>query len=189
MAGATKELTNQLELHAKVAEAIGERVARASRWQLAGVDATPAPFRTVSIAQAFENFSGSTFGSSGTMSAALMITTAVKAVTVKPVGYSGLMLPVMEDAVLAKLWGQGTFTADSLLAYSAVCGTGLDTIPMPGDSTKELLMRIYGDVASLAWKWHKPLSARLLPMRGKRPGEMTEFQSKWLVNTTVGTFH
>jgi uncharacterized protein (UPF0210 family) len=90
------------------------------------------------------------------MTAALIITTAVKAVTVKQIGYSGLMVPVLEDKVLARRWAEGTITTDALLAYSAVCGTGLDTIPYPGDIGINQLARIFGDVASLAWKWNKP---------------------------------
>ena len=74
---------------------------------------------------------------------------------------------------------------DSLLAYSAVCGTGLDTIPYPGDISVDQLARIFGDVASLAWKWNKPLSARLQPVGGKKAGDVTEFSSRFLFNTTL----
>ncbi len=92
------------------------------------------------------------------MTAALAITTAVKAVPVKQVGYSGLMVPVREDQLLAQRWAQGAYNTDDLLAYSAVCGTGLDTVPFPGDVSQAQMERIYGDVAALAWKWKKPLS-------------------------------
>jgi uncharacterized protein (UPF0210 family) len=109
----------------------------------------------------------------------------VKAVPVKQIGYSGLMIPVMEDKVIAQRWAQGTLTTDSLLAYSAVCGTGLDTVPYTGDISEEQLEKIMGDVASLAWKWHKPLSARLQPVQGKHAGEQTEFHSQYLFNTTL----
>jgi len=37
----------------------------------------------------------------------------------------------------------------------------------------------------LAFKWHKPLSARLLPVKGKKSGEMTEFSSQYLFNTRL----
>ena len=75
---------------------------------------------------------------------------AVRSISVKRVGYSGLMLPPLEDPVLAQRWSEGTYDLDSLLAYSAVCGTGLDTVPLPGDVSQEQLERIIGDVASLA---------------------------------------
>ena len=183
--GAVAELTRQLTVHAKVTESIGQRVASATGWTFAGVDPTPAPLGGVSIAAAIESYTGARFGSSGTMTAALIITTAVKAVPVKQVGYSGLMVPVMEDKVLARRWAEGAVNIDSLLAYSAVCGTGLDTVPLPGDMSEEQVSRIFGDVASLAWKWRKPLSARLQPVKGKKAGEQTEFNDPYLFNTLI----
>jgi uncharacterized protein len=74
---------------------------------------------------------------------------------------------------------------DSLLAYSSVCGTGLDTIPLPGDITVDQMERIFSDVASLATKWNKPLSARLQPILGKKAGDRTEFEDPFLFNTTL----
>ena len=95
------------------------------------------------------------------------------------------MVPILEDAVLAKRWEQGFFNIDSLLAYSAVCAGGLDTIPLPGDTSQVRLARIMGDVASLAYKWRKPLAARLLPAPGKGPGDRTEFSDDRMANTVV----
>ena len=184
-AGSVAELTKQLTVHAKIAEAIGERVAAAEGWTFMGVDPTPAPLGDVSIGAAIESFTGAKFGSSGTLTAALAITSAVKAVPVKQIGYSGLMVPIMEDKLLAQRWAEGSYHTDDLLAYSAVCGTGLDTLPLPGDVSVEQLRRILGDVAALAWKWNKPLSARLQPVWGKKAGDTTEFESRYLFNTTL----
>jgi uncharacterized protein len=184
-AGSVAELTGQLTVHARVAESIGERVAAATGWTFMGVDPTPAPLGDVSIGAAIETYTGAKFGSSGTLTAALIITSAVKAVPVKQIGYSGLMVPVMEDKLLAQRWAEGSFNTDDLLAYSAVCGTGLDTVPLPGDITTEQLTRIFGDVASLAWKWKKPLSARLQPVAGKKAGDQTQFSGRFLFNTTL----
>ncbi len=179
------ELTKQLTIHAKVAESVGAQVAASTGWTFMGVDPTPAPLGDVSIGAAIETYTGATFGSSGTMTAALIITTAVKAVPVKQIGYSGLMVPVLEDKRLAQRWAEGKITTDELLAYSAVCGTGLDTIPYPGDISVNQLARIFGDVASLAWKWNKPLSARLQPVGGKKAGDRTEYSGPFLFNTTL----
>jgi len=183
--GSVAELTKQLTIHAKVAESVGAQVAASTGWTFMGVDPTPAPLGDVSIGAAIETYTGSKFGSSGTMTAALIITTAVKAVPVKQIGYSGLMVPVLEDKLLARRWAEGTITTDTLLAYSAVCGTGLDTIPYPGDIGVDQLARIFGDVASLAWKWNKPLSARLQPVAGRKAGDRTEFSGPFLFNTTL----
>ena len=179
------ELTRQLTIHAKVGEEVGDAIAASSGWTFAGVDPTPAPLGDASIGDAIERYTGGKFGENGTMTAALAITSAVKAVKVKQVGFSGLMLPVMEDKRLAQRWAENTYDIDSVLAYSAVCGTGLDTVPLPGDVSEERLVKIFGDVAALAWKWNKPLSARLQPVSGKKSGEMTEFDSQYLFNTTL----
>jgi uncharacterized protein len=183
--GSVAELTRQLTVHAKVGQSIGEKVAASTGWEFMGVDPTPAPLGDVSIGTAMETYTGAKFGSSGTLTAALVITTAVKAVPVKQIGYSGLMIPVMEDKHLAERWAEGTYNIDDLLAYSSVCGTGLDTIPLPGDVTEEQIARILGDVASLAWKWHKPLSARLLPVKGMKAGDKTQFNDEFLFNTSL----
>ena len=182
---AIADLTAALTKHASVADTVGNQVAAETGWTYVGVDPTPAPLGDVSIGAAIEAFTGARFGSSGTLTAARIITTAVKAVPVKQVGYSGLMVPVMEDKLLAQRWAESTYNIDSLLAYSAVCGTGLDTIPLPGDISLDQMERIYADVASLATKWNKPLSARLQPIPNKKPGDRTDFQDPRLFNTTV----
>jgi uncharacterized protein (UPF0210 family) len=183
--GSVAELTRQLTVHAKAAESVGAKVAASTGWAFVGVDPTPAPLGDVSIGTAMETYTGAKFGSGGTLTAALVITTAVKAVPVKQIGYSGLMIPVMEDTHLADRWAEGTYNIDDLLAYSSVCGTGLDTIPLPGDITEDQIARILGDVASLAWKWHKPLSARLLPVKGLKAGDRTRFSDPYLFNTSL----
>ena len=182
---AITDLTAALSKHTAVAEAVGRNVAEETGWTYAGVDPTPAPLGDVSIGAAIEAYTGAKFGSSGTMTAARIITTAVKAVPQKQVGYSGLMVPVMEDKLLSQRWAESTYTIDSVLAYSAVCGTGLDTIPLPGNVSLEQMERIFSDVASLATKWNKPLGARLLPVQNKKPGDRTEFEDPHLFNTTI----
>lgn len=182
---AKADLTAALTKHASVATAVGKKVAAETGWAYLGVDPTPAPLGDVSIGAAIEAFTGAKFGSSGTLTAASIITAAVKAVPEKQVGYSGLMVPVMEDKILAQRWAESSYNVDSLLAYSAVCGTGLDTIPLPGNISSEQMERIFGDVASLATKWNKPLSARLQPIPDKKPGDQTDFQDPFLFNTTL----
>jgi uncharacterized protein (UPF0210 family) len=182
---AGEQLAKALTVHAKAVEAIAVRVAKESGWTYLGIDPTPVPLREVSIGAAMERFTGSRFGSSGTLTAAAVITQAIRSLPVKQVGYRGLMLPVLEDSRISQRWGEGAVSLDALLAYSSVCGTGLDTIPLPGDVSAEQLARIIGDVASLAVKWHKPLTARLLLVEGKKAGQRTEFDDPYLVNTVL----
>jgi uncharacterized protein len=160
-------------------------VAERTGWKYQGIDLTPVPLKQISIGAALESLVHGEIGSPGSLSAAYAITSAVKGVSVKQAGYSGLMLPVLEDSVLAKRWESGAITRDSLMSYSSVCSTGLDAVPLPGDISVEQLENIIEDMASLAVKWHKPLSARLLPVAGKKSGDMTEFSSPFLENIRI----
>jgi len=168
-------LAREFEREARAVDAIAKTVESDSAWKYMGLDPTPAPLTDSSIGAAIETLTKAKFGSVGTLSAAAVITEAARSISVQRVGFSGLMLPVLEDPVLAERWSEASFDLDSLLAYSAVCGTGLDTIPLPGDVSQQQLERIIGDMASLAFKWHKPLTARLIPAPGKKPGERTDF--------------
>ena len=168
-------LAKGFEQQAHVVDGIATQVERDSGWKYMGLDPTPVPNTDSSIGAAIETLTGAKFGSGGTLSSAAVITEAERSISVRRIGYSGLMLPVLEDPVLAERWSEGTFDLDSLLAYSAVCGTGLDAIPLPGDVSQQQLERIIGDMASLAFKWHKPLTARLIPAPGKKAGDQTDF--------------
>ena len=150
-----------------------------------GVDLSPAPDGGDSIAAAMEMADGQPLGAPGTLALAAAVTAGVRSTGLPSCGYCGLMLPVMEDAVLARRWEEGRLGLDQLLAWSAVCGTGLDTVPVPGDTAPEVLARVICDMGSLAGRLGKPLSARLLPVPGKRAGERTEFSSPYLVNTLI----
>ena len=92
---------------------------------------------------------------------------------------------MLEDSRIALRFGEGRLSIDSLLSYSSVCGTGLDTLPLPGEVSDDQLAKIVGDVASLAAKWQKPLTARLLPVPGRTAGETTQFESPFLTNTVL----
>ena len=182
---ARRRLADMLTEQATEIERHANRIDEETGWRYMGIDLSPAPMKDVSIGSAIEELIQQPFGSAGTLTAAGTITAAIKSIQVKQTGYNGLMLPILEDTRLAQRWGEGRVSLEGLLSYSAVCGTGIDTVPLPGDVTLEQLDMILSDVATLAFKWHKPLSARLLPVKGKGPGEMTEFDDPFLVNTTI----
>ena len=185
LATAKQRLLDRLTTEAFAIQDLAGRIDRDMGWTYMGIDLSPAPLKDVSIGTAIENLTSEPVGSSGTLTAAATITSVLKEIQVKQTGYSGLMLPILEDARLAQRWGEGRIAIDALLSYSAVCGTGLDTVPLPGNVAEKQLELMIGDVASLAVKWHKPLSARLLPVAGKNPGDTTEFDDPYMVNTTV----
>jgi uncharacterized protein (UPF0210 family) len=182
---AEERLQSSLTVYAQQVEKTAKEISETTGWKYGGIDLSPAPLRDISIGGAIENFLGAPIGTSGTMTVAALITRALKAIPVTQAGYSGLMLPILEDSVLSQRWSEGRLSIDALLSYSAVCGTGLDVIPLPGDISSEQLEKILGDVASLSVKWRKPLSARLLPVAGKKAGEQTEFDDPFLVNAKI----
>jgi uncharacterized protein len=185
LASARRQLIDSFFQLASDVENVALRVDRERGWTYLGLDLSPAPSKDASIGTAIENISKQPFGTSGTLTAVGLITSAIKEIGLRRTGYSGLMLPILEDPVLAERWNAGLVSIDALVSYSAVCGTGLDTVPLPGETTVEQLARIIGDVATLSMKWNKPLSARLLPVAGKTAGQQTEFTDPALVNGVI----
>ena len=185
LATAKRRLIDAFFQQASDVENVALRVDGERGWTYLGLDLSPAPSKDASIGAAIESLSKQPFGASGTLTAVGTITSAMKEIGLRKTGYSGLMLPVLEDPVLAERWNAGLVSLDALVSYSAVCGTGLDTIPLPGDTTVEQLTRIIGDVATLSVKWNKPLSARLLPVAGKLAGQQTEFSDPNLLNGVI----
>jgi uncharacterized protein (UPF0210 family) len=100
-------------------------------------------------------------------------------------GFSGLMLPVLEDATLAHRAAEGLLTARDLLLYSAVCGTGLDTLPLPGNATVGQIAPLLLDLSALALRLDKPLTARLMPVPGRVAGDPTGFDFAFFANSRV----
>lgn len=161
---------------------LGQRLAAEAGVGFGGVDMSPAPSVHAGIARALERGIGGPFGGPGTLATVGAVTRAVRSTGLPTCGYNGLMLPVLEDPLLAALWEQGALTAHQLLAYSSVCGTGLDTVPLPAGTTVEQITGLLLDMATLAVKLTKPLSARLFPLPGVAPGERTSFGSPHLVD-------
>lgn len=164
---------------------IGGQFAEAEGRRWLGIDSSPAPAQDRSIGDAIERFTGKPFGCAGTLEACATITGAIKSLDVKTCGYSGLMLPVLEDARLAQRAGEGRYTIRDLLLYSSVCGTGLDVVPIPGDTPAEIIAALLRDVATLSSRLHKPLSARLFPMPGKSAGEIAKFSDPLLTDCAI----
>jgi uncharacterized protein (UPF0210 family) len=150
-----------------------------------GIDPSPAPSKDRSIAAAIEKISGVPFGSPSTLRACAQVTDVLRSLTMRTCGYAGLMLPVLEDPLLAQRAGEGRYGLRDLLLFSSVCGTGLDVVPIPGDVPLDVLTAIVTDVAALSAKLRKPLSARLLPVPGKRAGQVAHFDDPLLTDSVV----
>ena len=154
-------------------------------FRFAGIDFSLAPYPDAahSIGAALEKLTGAAFGEHGTLFAAAFVTDCLRRADFPRTGFSGLMLPVLEDSTLAARTAH--YSLDSLLLYSAVCGTGLDTIPLPGDTSPETLAAIQLDLATLAVRLDKPLTARLIPIPGLKAGDATHFDFEYFANARV----
>lgn len=182
---AEANLKNELNKQFKPIEIIGQTL-QTYDWNYDGIDTSPAPGLDASIGQAIETLTGKPFGSQTTLSACSIITNVIKNLDVKSCGYSGLMLPIIEDMVLAKRAMENNYTVEELLLFSSVSGTGLDVIPVAGDISKESIEGIYRDVASLSIKYfNKALSARLFPIPEKKAGDIIVFDNPYLTSSVV----
>jgi uncharacterized protein len=101
------------------------------------------------------------------------------------VGFSGLMLALTEDSGLAAGSINDDFDIRSLLTYSAVCGIGLDTVPIPGDTSIEKIAALMRDTGTMAYRLNKPLTVRVFPVPGLQAGDLTAFESDDLCNCAV----
>jgi uncharacterized protein (UPF0210 family) len=164
---------------------LAQKLASTHSLTFGGIDLSPAPLGEESITAAMELCGYGPVGSAGTVAVAAALTAALKNTGLPTCGYCGLMMPVLEDAALGRRWEEGYVNIHQLLLYSAVCGTGLDTLPLAGDITTEEVAHLVLDVATLALRLNKPLSARLFPVPGKKSGERTAFTSPYLTNTLV----
>jgi len=155
--------------------------------RVGGIDCSLAPFPDAarSIGTALETLTGGRVGERGTLAAVAFVADALDRARIDRTGYSGIFLPVFEDAVLAARAAEGCVTVSDLLLWSSVCGTGLDTVPLPGDISADALSAILLDVAAMALRLDKPLSARLMPIPGKRAGDPVRFDFPYFAPSRV----
>lgn len=187
LAEARQRLIELLEGHAAVLNVAAESLAERFDIAFGGIDFTPAPFPEIadSLGTALERLGVPAAGRHGSLAAAAFLADTLDRASFPQAGFCGLMLPVLEDATLAARAAEGVLSVKDLLMYSAVCGTGLDTVPLPGDSTAEQLSALLLDLAALAQRLDKPLTARLMPIPGKRAGEPTGFDFAYFANSRV----
>jgi uncharacterized protein len=181
-------LVDGLEAAASPVERIADELVARSGYPFVGIDLSPAPFPSddVSIGAALEAVGVDRFGAPGTLYVAALVTRAIRRTKMRRCGFSGLMLPLLEDSVLARRAAERPPSLHELLLYSAVCGTGLDTIPLPEDVSEAELAGVYLDVAALSVALNaKPLTARLLPVPGARAGDRTTFVFDYFANSRV----
>ena len=180
-------LVAALESHGQALASVGKQLQFRFGAQFGGIDFSLAPFPAddLSLGGAVERMGVPSVGLHGSLAAASILTEAVDRADFPHTGFSGFMQPVLEDSVLAKRAAEGTLTIKDLLLYSAVCGTGLDTVPLPGDTTADQITPLLLDLSALALRLDKPLTARLMPVPGKKAGDPTDFDFAFFANSKV----
>lgn len=176
-------LINAMEQHGrKLTE-----VAKSLHCRFGGIDFSLAPFPddAHSLGNAVEKMGIPKIGLHGSLAAAAILTEAVDRAEFLHTGFSGFMQPILEDSVLARRAAEGTLTIKDVLLYSTVCGTGLDTIPLPGDTSSEQLVPLLLDLCALALRLDKPLTARLMPIPNKKAGDETNFDFAFFAASKV----
>ncbi len=163
------------------------QVEKQSGVRFGGIDFSlaPSPSEELSLGTAMERLGVPVLGAHGSLAAAAILADTIDQAEFIRAGFSGLFLPVLEDATLARRAAEGSLGVMDLLLYSAVCGTGLDTIPLPGDTSAEQLSAVLLDLASLSLRLDKPLTARLMPIPGKKAGDPTGFDFAYFANSRV----
>jgi len=187
LAEARQRLVEAVEWEAIMLTAAAEQLAQEHQIPFQGLDFSLAPFPTAdkSLAGAMEALGLPWLGAPGSLFTAAFITEALGRANFRRAGFCGLMLPVLEDSVLAERAAQGRVGLSDLLSYAAVCGVGLDTVPLPGDVSQATLSGILLDVAALAARLNKPLTARLMPIPGLAAGDPVQFDFPYFADSRV----
>lgn len=163
------------------------KIAKDLRVDFKGIDFSLAPFPddAHSLGMAVENMGVPKIGLHGSLAAAAILTDAIERADFPHIGFNGFMQPILEDSILAKRSAEGVLTVKDALMYSAVCGTGLDTVPLAGDATADEITPLLLDLSALALRLNKPLTARLMPIPGKKAGDATTFDFAFFANGRV----
>jgi uncharacterized protein (UPF0210 family) len=180
-----RTLVAEIEKHAQAIARISNHELSSTRFD--GIDFSLAPFPddAHSLGNAVEKMGVPKIGLHGSLAAAAILTEAIDRADFPHTGFSGFMQPILEDSVLAKRAAEGILTIKDALLYSAVCGTGLDTVPLPGDTSAEQIAALLLDLCALSLRLDKPLTARLMPIPGKKVGDVTNFDFGFFANSKV----
>ena len=184
---ARQKLTEAIEAGARKIVRVADEIGMDFNLRFYGIDYSLAPFpeTALSLGTAMERLGGMQVGLHGSLAAAAFIADTIDKAIFPHTGFCGMMLPLLEDATLSKRGTQGILSIKDLLLYATVCGTGLDTIPLPGDASVEKLSALLLDLASLSLRLDKPLTARLMPIPGKKAGDPTDFDFPYFANSRI----
>lgn len=165
----------------RAGELIGRVVAERLRVPFGIMDLSLAPTNAQndSVAEILEEIGLERVGTHGTIAALALMNDAVKkggAMASSYVGgLSGAFIPVSEDNGMIRGIIDNALTLSKLEAMTCVCSVGLDMIALTGDVTAATLSAIIADEAAIGMINKKTTAVRIIPVPGKKEGEMVEF--------------
>lgn len=165
----------------RAGELIGRVVAERLNVPFGIMDLSLAPTNAQndSVAEILEEIGLERVGTHGTIAALALMNDAVKkggAMASSYVGgLSGAFIPVSEDNGMIRGIIDNALTLSKLEAMTCVCSVGLDMIALTGDVTPATLSAIIADEAAIGMINKKTTAVRVIPVPGKKEGEMVEF--------------
>ena len=145
------------------------------------VDLSLAPTPAVgdSVAEILEEMGLEYVGAPGTTAALALLNDHVKKGGVMASSYvgglSGAFIPVSEDQGMIRAVQAGALTLEKLESMTCVCSVGLDMIAIPGDTKASTISGIIADEMAIGMINQKTTAVRLIPVAGKKVGDMAEF--------------
>ena len=165
----------------RAGELIGRELARTLGVRFGSLDLSLAPTTAMgdSVGRILEAMGLERVGTHGSTAALALLTDAVKKGGLMASGHvgglSGAFIPVSEDVGLSEAVQCGALTMDKLEAMTTVCSVGLDMIPVPGDTKTTTLSAIIADELAIGVMNNKTTAIRLIPVPGKKAGEMVSW--------------
>jgi uncharacterized protein len=165
----------------RAGELIGRELAALMKLPFGIVDISLAatPAAGDSVAEIIEAMGVSRMGRPGSTAALALLIDAVKkggAMASGNVGgLSGTFIPVSEDAGMIRAVTEGALSIAKLEALTAVCSVGMDMFAVPGDVPADVISAIIADELAIGVANHKTTSVRVIPVPGRRAGEMVHF--------------
>ncbi len=139
----------------------------------------PTPAIGDSVAEILEEIGLEYAGAPGTTAALALLNDQVKKGGVMASSYvgglSGAFIPVSEDQGMIDAVKAGALTLEKLEAMTCVCSVGLDMIAIPGDTSASTISGIIADEMAIGMVNQKTTAVRVIPVVGKKVGEMVEF--------------
>jgi uncharacterized protein (UPF0210 family) len=165
----------------RAGELIGRVVAERLGVPFGIMDLSLAPTNAIndSVAEILEEIGLERVGTHGTIAALALMNDAVKkggAMASSYVGgLSGAFIPVSEDNGMIRGITDNALTLSKLEAMTCVCSVGLDMIAISGDVTPATLSAIIADEAAIGMINKKTTAVRIIPVPGKKEGDIVEF--------------